>query len=210
MLIPFFIKNKMNITNIYINKEAVSIKIQAELTDDTKVFDRLLLWDINTFKHYDLAIDLSDKLPTNTHIIDIDITINDLELETIEGLYFIELRSNEDVVEDNSNFGFGLVANYTKYQVYLIDKLLSIEIPKCKDKSSSCEECNSYDNLVLINMLFSSLQSATQMGYYDEAIKIIKTIDELIEICHDCPNYEDTLLRNGFGFGMLNNDIVVI
>ena len=135
-----------------------------------------------------------------------------LGLSYISGLFLLEFTSDEIVDPTeccDSNNATGVVANFVQYEECILNKAMSAKIDNCNQLVvSDCESCG--DNLLYASMFLSSLHAAVRNGFYNEANTIIKQLDEMCEICNTCPNYGNTQIVNGTGYGTVNNLIILI
>lgn len=200
----------ISINTIKIDEFAAKIDVNISTTTGNNI-TKVLLWTSDTFKDYTKAIDFSSKLDGSDNTETFSIHASELELTKITGLYFLEFESNEVIVpgDNNSNVALGVTANFIQYHECVLNKLLKIEVDGCKPViNTECDECEG--NVPFISSLLQALKEAVKFGFYEEAIKIIKNLDDLCDICHTCPDYGNTLLINGLGFGTENNSIILI
>lgn len=204
----------ISINVLQINEFATKIDVNVSTAVGSNI-TQVLLWDSTTFKNYSKAIDLSSLLEGTTETENFAIDASLIGVKKFSGLYFIEFTSNEVIVPDdcvnNINTGLGIVANLIPYHECILDKVMSIEIKGCKQielGGSECSECS--EQLLFINTLLQSVYSSIKFGFYEEAIKILNNLNELCEICNTCPDYGNTLLINGLGFGVQNNSIIQV
>lgn len=204
----------VSINVLKLDEFATKINVNVSTTPGNNI-TQVLLWDSTTFKDYSQAIDLSNLLDGTTEVEDFAIHASQIGVEKFSGLYFIEFTSNEVIVpndcENNMNTALGVVANLIQYHECVLDKIMNIEVKGCKQielRNNECSECS--ENLLFINALLQSLYTSIKFGFYEEAIRIAQNLDELCEICHTCPDYGNTLLINGLGFGVENNSIIQV
>lgn len=200
----------VSINTLQIDTFAEKIDVDVSTTSGNTITN-VYVWKSEDFKDYSKAIDLSSLLEGTDETESFAIFAQEhLNVEKITGLWFIEFQSDEDIVPDdcsnNSNTAIGVVANLIPYHECVLNKLLSIEVDDCKPVvEDNCDECSG--NIYYINTLLTALNEAIRFGYYEEAIRIIKNLDDLCDVCHTCPDYGDTLLINGLGFATINNSI---
>lgn len=194
----------ININSVVIDEFSNSIKISISAPNLTEV----LFWKQEDFQDYSKAIDVSHLIPTNNNDIYIfTISKSDVNLESFNGLFFLEFVSGDSSSNDYSR-KIAIAANLISYHECLLDKVLSTDIVGCKQKKSNCVECE--EDMIYTQVLLSSLNTSIRFGFFEEAIKILKTLDEMCEICHTCPPYENVKLINGYGFGTVNNSIILL
>lgn len=211
-IIPISLK-MISINLLQIDEFAEKINVDVNTTSGNKI-TKVYVWSSDTFKDYSKAIDLSSLIDGSDNTESFSIFAQEhLGVEKIVGLWFVEFESDEEIIPDNcidnSNTGLGVVANLIPYHECVLNKLLAIEVDDCKPViNDGCDECSG--NIYYINTLVTTLKDAIQFGYYEEAIRIIKTLDDLCDVCHTCPGYGDTLLINGLGFSTINNSLTDI
>lgn len=189
------------INSIKINDSSdISINVSA---DDLQ---QVLFWTSDTFQDYTKAVDISGLIPSpidGTYSFNIDRTF--VNLEAFTGLFFLEFTSNE---EDESGKKIGVAANLILYQECILDRLLKLEIKGCKEKSNSCRECQT--DIITTQILVDTLYATIQNGLFEEAVRIIEVLDDECEVCHTCPSYGEVKLVNGYGFGTIDNSIILV
>ena len=184
----------ITIKNLKINNDSSKINVNVETVKDKK-FTKVLLWDFKTFKDYTKAIDLSSLLTvaaSRNNIETFEIVPSNINQTSFLGLFFLEFS------DDNKQKKIGLVSNFIKYYECLLDKTLKIDLK------------NKNDDTFYLSTLLNTLNSTVKWGFYTEAISIIKTLEELCEICSTCPDYKNNKLVNGLGFGITDNSIVTV
>jgi len=203
----------ITINTLQIDELADKITVNVSAPTGNRI-TRIYAWNSETFKDYSQAIDLSSYIDPSTETQSFSIfAVQNLEVEKITGLWFFEFESDEVVAQDDcnpdSNKRIGVVANLIPYHECILNKLLATEIEDCKPViQTDCDECSG--NIYYINALLTTLQDAILFGYYEEAIRIVKNLDDLCDICNTCPDYGDTLLVNGLGFSTVNNRVSAI
>lgn len=187
----------MIINSVRINEEANKILIDVTATNLSKV----LFWNSDTFKDVNQAINLSNLIPQGSNNYVFTINNYDVSVPYFSGLFFIEFTSDDEIKTS-------VVANLMVYQECLLNKVLSMRIEGCKDKSPSCRDCE--DNTLNIQVLIDALYTSIQFGFFEEAIRILEVLDEDCEVCNTCPPYGDVKLLNGYGFGTIDNSIILL
>lgn len=176
---------------------------------------KVLLWTMDTFKDYSKALDFSFLLDGTTNQENFFITANQIDPDSnsLGGIFFLEFTSDEDPFEclDNSNMNVAVVANTVPYQECLLNKVLSTQIAACDEKQDECIECQEKSQDVrYVSTLLRTLDIAIRFGYLEETIKIFKELNKVCEICHDCPDFGSTDLVAGYGYGTVDNSIILV
>lgn len=200
----------ISINNLKIDVFAEKIDVDVNTVPGNTI-TKVLAWNSSTFKDYGQSIDLSSLLDGSDNTESFSISAELLGVEKITGIWYIEFESDEVVVpgDNNSNIALGITANLIPYHECVLNKVLNTKIKNCEVVATDgCGDCVS--NLFYINTLVNSLDMAINGGFYEVVNRTVKALDDLCDICHTCPDYGDTLLINGLGYGTVNNSIVNI
>ena len=203
----------ISINTLKIDVFAEKIIVDVSTTPGT-VITKVLVWNSDTFKDYSQAIDLSSLIDGSDETESFSIFAQEhLNVEKITGLWFVEFESDEEIIPDdcitNTNTALGVTANLIPYHECILNKLLKTDVDECKPViNNECNECAG--NVFYINTLLTTVRDAIKFGYYEEAAKIINNLNDLCDVCHTCPDYGNTQLINGLGFGTQNNAIILI
>lgn len=192
----------ITIDSVRINDTSDTINVNVSANN----LGQVLFWTSNTFQDYTKAIDVSGLIPipvNGSYTFNIDKSL--VGLENFNGLFFLEFTSEE---EDETLKKIAIAANFTLYQECLLDRVLKMEIKGCKEKNNSCKECE--NDVLTTQLLLDTLYSTVQLGMLEESVKIVKVLDDECEVCNTCPSYEDTKLINGYGFGTIDNSIILV
>ena len=201
------------INSIKYSDDLSSIELDISSTTLAAKFLNIYLWDINTFRNYEESLDASDLIVGQTNQEIISIAAEKFGLDKFNGLYFIEFNTNESSTPFSNgvipNQTLGVVYNSYVYKECLLNKVAELEIKGCDVLSPrNCEDC--VVNTNLLTTLIYSVDNAIEMYLYEEAIKILKDVENLCDICHNCPQYEDITSYNGQGLGyyMIDNTVI--
>lgn len=201
----FSTRINVDVTGTLVNG-MVSPQVYSQIT-------QVLLWTSETFKDYTKAIDVTSFVtaPVNGNY-SFSIPAEDIELPNMNGIFFLEFTTDttlppENCIED-SNIALGIAANLIKYHECLLNKVMKMDIKGCKKVESQCEECE--EDLLYLSVLIEAIYTTVKFGFYEEAVKIMGALDDICDICHSCPDYKNTRLINGYGFGTVNNAIILI
>lgn len=163
----------MQITTFEINNTRTAIDLT--LTDALTV-DKVYIFDNDSYKDYDKAVDVSDKL-LGTATENLTITLSDLQIPEFSGLYFVE------VITTDSKHYSDLVLDTVRYDECILDKLL--ELP-------NCESCLNETSVTVTNSFnfLAGLQIAVKNGFIQEALNIIRGLDKYCSNkCKTCGPY---------------------
>ncbi len=184
-----------------------SIEVDAVIPVDFSS-SRLLFWDAHTFKDYDRAVDLSDLIDGTGNNANFYIKAEDVNLKVFSGLFFLEFSEYNTDTNSYEGNTLGLVSNFMEYHECLLNKVLGIDIDHCKKVSFDCDEC--HKNIYFLSVLIDALGKSISMGFYQEAIHIILKIEGLCDTCSTCPDYGNINIINGLGYGMKDNNIILM
>ena len=190
----------ITINYLRINEDATQIDVTVSTTVGNTI-TQVLLWDIKTFKVYSQAIDLSHLLTGGSETETFSIPASELNLEYLSGIFFLEFKDSDS----SSNSVLGVASNFIKYHECLLEKVLKIDLEGCIKKSDNCDNCNK--NIFSLSTLINALTISIQHGFYEEAARISNVVEDMCDICYLCPDYKNTKLINGLGFGTFDNSI---
>lgn len=179
--------NKLEILN-----NGTTLAVDVETTPGY-IITSLLFWNMDDFKDYNLAIDLTGKLEQINNREVLLINVMDLEVGTIDDICFIEVESNApstEECEDCSKPVLGIAYELSDYYRCLMHYVL-------EGQSSTCTTCESISNqdfnlAVAVNLLIDTTSKAIDAGFYQQAIDMIndlKTICKFKE-CKNCEKIE--------------------
>lgn len=164
------------------NGKELNINVQ---TDTDYIIESILLWDINTFKDYSLSYNLSNYLEQTNNIENITISASDLNIDSFNDIWFVEIESN--YVDLNCSLSelpaLGITYNLTPYYECLLNYLI--------DSNINIKECNnnSFENITItVNLLINSIEKALEVGFYQQAIEMMNQLKKICEIkkCNNC------------------------
>lgn len=147
-------------------------------------------------------IDLSDKLSnSNKEVLEFDSNILDFN----KPVWIFRITSTEPKYGTK----LGVIGNLYKYHKCVLKKILSISIKNCKlIYNQNCDDCN--ELILYTHTLLQTLKDTIQYGLYEEAKKILLSLDEICQDCTDCGNYSDIKLTEGISIGTFNNTVTVL
>jgi len=191
-----------------LNINELSDKIEVNIsTEIGRVFTKVLIWNSSTYKDPSQSIDVSSLLLATSENEVFDIPASMLGVQNILGVWFLEFTNDEEIVPGaccQDNVRIGIVANFTKYHECILNALLHMKIEGCSGVAvENCPECKS--NPVLASTYLDQLYFALNNGFYDDAIRLIEKLDILCDVCNTCPDYGNTVLLNGGGYGVFDN-----
>jgi len=197
------------INNLSINNDATNINVDIT-TNVSSIITKVLLWNENTFKDYGTAIDVSFKLEQTSNNEVFIITTNDININSFNGIWFLEITSN--YVEDSDciscqNAVIGIAANLNNIKSYILDRVL--ELDDCVGCRNNHDNIDNITNLYLIN---KGICTSLQLGYYEEAIYLYKKLKKLISNvdCISCRKLRDPIYNSNLNFGILDNNLILV
>lgn len=166
----------MQITLFQINSDRTELDLTIE---DAADVTELYLFTDDTFKDYSKAIDLASLLTGNA-TENISITLEDINENYFDGLYFIEAADSDEI-------SGALTVDTTRYEECILNKLVALGI---------CDSCIKEKSIPLINAqtaLFG-LRSAVEEGFIEEAFNIIDLLNKYCSNeCKTCGSYKNVI-----------------
>jgi hypothetical protein len=150
----------------------------------------ILLWDMFSFKDYTLSTNLSYKLEqiNNKEVFIVNAT--ELGILKFEDIYFIEIETNQPSPDCPTCLipALGITYNILPYYQCMLNSLLASEINDCV----TCNDLESKNLLVTINLLIDSIEKSIDLGFYSQAIDNLKKLKKLcgLEKCTNCLSVE--------------------
>ncbi len=178
----------ITVNNININNTGSNLNINVS-TGSNYIITSVNLWTENTFKNYSLAKNLNYKLEqlNNTEIF--NISASEIGLDNYNGIYFIEIISNEppsDECDTCLNPTLAIVTNLNQYYKCMTELILEADL--CNINLFSKEVCD--DNLInkamTISLLIDGINQCLEIGEFIEAIEMLKNLKKLCNKCKNC------------------------
>lgn len=171
--------NNFEITN---NGQELIVDIET-LAGMGSIFTSALLWKDDTFKDPDLGYDLTYKLQQLTNKELFTVTAQELNIESFIDIYFIELQTT-NLQQECENSSLGITYNLQSYHKCMLNFLLESQ------KNSNNDNLDIYENNLTIttNLLINSIEKSLEIGYYIEAIDMLKKLKKICNIsnCKNC------------------------
>ena len=178
------------------NFEIINSGSQIAIDVETSVgfnITSILIWQMNDFKDYSLAKNLTPYLEqiNNKEVLVIDATT--LNLSKFEDILFIEVESDDPGEDDCTNCqlpALGITYNLLPYYQCLLNYFF--EGGTSKGECKSCNDVNTSPEVITINLLIETVENALEVGYYLQAIDMIKKLKKLCSIknCTNCGTVE--------------------
>lgn len=186
----------ISIQNLQIinNNSQLSIDV---ITNEGYFISSIVLWTMNNFKNYSLEVDLSSYIEGINNQEVLIINAEDIGLSKFEDIIFVEIKSTYESVENCTtcqNPGLGITYNLSKYYQCLINYLIDLQLTQC----INCNNVESKDTVITINLLIDMVYKSLEIGYYDQAIDMINKLKKLCSLknCNNCPTIECTNCNN--------------
>ncbi|HEX8586061.1 MAG TPA: hypothetical protein VF680_16830 [Allosphingosinicella sp.] len=177
------------INNLEIIEDGSKLAFNLETAEGFNITS-LLLWKMDDFKDYSLAKNLTYKLQQINNKEVFIITAAEVDLSTFEDVYFIEVDSNEE--DDNGCSSclqptLGITYNLSKYYQCLLGYFF--EANDANKPCKTCHDVNTKPEIISINLLIEMVETSIQLGYYTQAINMIKKLKKLCHLkkCNNCP-----------------------
>jgi len=174
----------VTIKNFEIINNGLELSIEVETVIDS-IITSISLWDINTFKDYNLSVDLSYKLEQSSNNETFIVTAEELSLTSFQDIYFIEVEDDYEGVEDCVNCqnpALGITYNLQQYYKCMLNYLLQSE------QNNNSIDVYKNNLTITINLLIDSVIKALEIGLYVQAIEMINELKKLCLItkCNNC------------------------
>ena len=191
----------ISITQFSISNDLAEMQLDIQVSAGKRVIN-LKAWDQGTFKDPVTAIDLSGKLSGASEIESITLIPSDFNAGSFDGLYLIEIES-DDLADKKA-----MVAAINLKQYYGIIAALLYSV------NTSCLNCNyNMQNAILLDMYIEAIKTSLQVGRFRDAITFINKIT-IITTSSECIACDQTTVNSsGDGWtsvGVLDCNLVLI
>lgn len=190
------------ITEFYIENNTLRIKAQA--TAPAANYEFALLWYHNTYKNLTESINIESFI-SESATEDITITATDLGLESLDGIFYIQLFDNQVVDFDplitplNNNYELAVATNLgVVYKAFL--DLLEKEITNF---DCNCKQC--LDSTSLLTRI-EAIKIALTLEDFESTNSIYNRIQEELSLCQDCDFIE---VPTGYNIGTFDNIVKI-
>lgn len=184
----------VNVNNISISNDGTKLNININ-TGSTYIITSAKLWTEDTFKDYNLVKDLNYKLEQINNKEIFTVTAIELGLSSFNGIYFLELQSNEPIDDECTTCVdpiLVVVTNLNQYYRCMSELVLKASI--CQDNVFSREVCDdsAVNKALTIHLFIDSVNQCLELGQFTEAIDLMKSIKKLCNKCSNCK----TIVKN--------------
>jgi len=173
------------INNFSIIENGSKLAIDIETTISYNITS-ILLWDMNSFKDYSLATNLSYKIEAINNKEVFIVTATELGILKFEDIYFLEIESDAPSPTCSNCLlpALGITYNLLPYYACMLDYLLKSEITDC----STCNNLTTKNLIVTISLLIDSVKKSIELGFYLQAIANVNKLKKLCELnqCKSC------------------------
>jgi len=181
---------KINNFEIVNNGEQIAIDVETGLTYE---ITSILLWQMDDFKDYSKAKNLTYKLQNINNKEVILVTAAELNISSFNDIYFIEIESDEPTDEECSSCqtpALGITYNLLPYYQCILNYFF-----EGNDKNNECKSCNSVNakpEVITISLLIQMVENALEVGYYLQAVDMVNKLKKLCSIknCTNCKPVE--------------------
>ncbi len=165
------------INRFEIINNGTQLAIDIETGED--FFTSLTLWDIESFKNPSLGYNLTYKLQQINNIESFIVDASELNISNFQDIYFMETTT-----EYEENFVLAITYNLQPYYKCMLNFLLESQ------KNPNCDGFDIYNNeiTITVNLLINSIEKSLEIGYYLEAIDMLKKLKKICNIsnCKNC------------------------
>jgi hypothetical protein len=178
----------ITITKLEITNDLTTLNLDIAV-DNGQVVTSLSLWNEDTFKDVDNAVDLTSFLSGATNTESLTFAHTDIGTTLLSGLYFIEIKSDDAGDKD----AVVSVINLNQFYGVVVALLFTV--------NTSCLNCNSnLQNALLLDMYMEGIGRALQVGRFQDAIIFLDKIN-IITVSVDCTNcFNQTITDPGTGW----------
>lgn len=179
----------ITINNFSIIEDGTKLAISLETTTGYNITS-IMLWDMNSFKDYTLAVNLNYKIEAINNQEIFIVTATELGILKFEDIYFIEVESNAPSEECSNCLlpALGITYNMLPYYACLLNNILNTEITDC----SNCNNLTTKNLVITISLLIESVIKSIELGFYLQAIANVNKLKKLCELsqCTNCNNIQ--------------------
>lgn len=181
----------ITVNNFSIINNGQQLAIDVETNVGSNITS-ILLWDMNSFKDYSLAINISDQLEQVNESEVLIISAVDIGVLKFEDIWFMEVQSNyEDPDPDCSTCELPALAityNLLPYYQCMLDYLIQSGLNDCE----SCNNTIQNNMAITISLLLDAVEKALELGFYLQAIEMVKQTKKYCNIkkCNNCKSVE--------------------
>lgn len=177
----------VTIKNFEIINNGASVNIWLE-TNIGSAITSISLWTMDDFKNYSKAINLNSYIEGVSNVENIIVNAIDVGLDKFVNIIFIEVTDNYVPVEPCTNCtnpALGITYNLAPYYHCLMTNLLALNLIWC----NNCNNDESKQKVITINMLIDTIPKAIDIGYYTQAIDMVHKLESLckLSLCKNCP-----------------------
>lgn len=177
----------ITVNNFQITNNGQNLVINVE-TDQFIIIESILLWNNDSFKDYTKAINLNYKLQNIDNTESFIVTASELEINSFDDMWFIEIKTNYQLEGDPENpveTALAITYNLSPYYKCMLNEYLNHQKTK-----SACIGCgDEISNMVLtISLITDVIEKSIQEGYYSQAISELNKVKKLCSItkCNNC------------------------
>lgn len=181
----------VKINDFSIINNGTQLKIDLS-TNATYKITSVLLWKMNDFKDYTKSISLNYKLTQLNNLENIIVTNTELQINSFEDILFIEVKSNEPIVDCPECLvpALGICYNLQSYYKCLLNELLNSEIAEC----DNCNNLSLKNLIITLSLLIDSIEQSIDLGFYNQAILNVAKLKKLCSI-KECNNCKKTICK---------------
>lgn len=174
----------ININNLSIIEDGTQLAIDVE-TGVGFFITSILLWDMNSFKDYSLAMDVSYKIQAIDNSEVIIVTAEELGIDTFKDIWFMEVESNEPPSEECSTCAdpaLALTYNLLDYYMCSLNEFMKVQTKDCTNCSINLNK----GLIVTINLLLDAVIHNLELGFYSDATDQINRLKKICAIDNSC------------------------
>ena len=133
--------------------------------------DKLVIYDLSTYPENPIDFEGYLLRYTVNNIVDLVFVPGDFGLETFQNKTYVIRAIDSEGAES-----FGVASDYTKYNVYFLERMKIIELEK--EQCIEEDDCFRGEDINLFKRYYESMKIALKFHHFDTAKILMETLDE--------------------------------
>lgn len=176
----------ITIKKFQVSVDRKNIDVDIEVGEGFVVND-LKLWNEGTYKIITQAKDLNGKIAGVGNTESFTITLTDAGVLSFDGLYFLEIKTNDP----SDAPGIVGTMSLTRYYGVITQLLANLDL--------SCLNCNdNFQNVLLLDAYVEAMKNGLRLGRFRDSINFLKKVNIFEEFqCAECSKINPTVSTAG-------------
>lgn len=176
----------VQVNNVVISNNALELLIDVQTLVDNHITS-VLVWNHDMYKKFDEKIDVSHKLEQINNRESFSLTGEDVHSTNFEGIWFLEIESDEEATEECSTCNQSQLVIVTNFNH--IYRCLASEMNKIGTCDGSlfghnaCCNPSEVNKIMTTHLLLEGIKANLAIGEYALAIDLYK---KAMKVCKDC------------------------